>query len=881
MTQRLLATAISLLVGLAAQAQQADSLAAAPDSIASRLRAGTLPPFPTIQPALSRVAGAQVTPYSGAPGAWSTVRIRGVANVTGSRQPLYVVDGVPAYNTDVTPEEWSSAADFFNRSQPFSTPISTPHTPAANPLLDLPVEDVAQVEVLKGAAATARYGMQGTNGVILITTRSGAEGAGPSQPLRVRYAGWGGVQQVRQRYELLGARQYANLANVAALNSGQPAPYPATSLASLREVDWQDQVLQTAGSQSHHLSLDGLRHRTRYYVAADYLRQTGVVKESGLSRYHLRANLDQQLTAKLSVGLKASGSQTDQFYGGRDPQATSLLRTALFAPPAGRPAAAGAGSGFYPFDPLFELYSFGGAPRTRRLLAQLRATYRFTDELRLSVRGSREQVEVRELDHSPSFDPSAPLGSPPVVAETGTATISAHNSVLDATLSYQHTFGGQHALTGSLSYLRQQFERTLTQHSYSGFGGFRAESGYQISWQSNHIHSPSAQVGYTYAGRYEVQASLRTDFALSPDNSEGQYYWFPGAELSWHLQKEAFLAGVSSLSDLTLWAGTGRTSSYFSPDRTSQQDAGLRLAAFGGRLRLEAALYQRRTRHAQTLLALPVAFTNPREVVYFEPDVSLLNQGVELTLGSTWRVGPLAGTSQLAAATNRNQVEDITTPFTYLISSHGLEAGQPVGGFYSFQQEGTYPAGSPNAGQIHYRDFNGDGRLDYQDTPYQSSSLPRYTLNFYQQVRLRRFELEAQLDGLFGYQLLNTTLAILDTPTGQTNSSVRAQDYWSPDHQDTFIPKAGAYPPYRTSDRNLASGDHLRLSQLTLSYDMLRAGARRASVWVGGQNLLVTGSYRGYDPNVSSGGAAPLQAGEDASVYPVARVWQVGVRGQF
>lgn len=59
------------------------------------------------------------------------------------------------------------------------------------------------------------------------------------------------------------------------------------------------------------------------------------------------------------------------------------------------------------------------------------------------------------------------------------------------------------------------------------------------------------------------------------------------------------------------------------------------------------------------------------------------------------------------------------------------------------------------------------------------------------------------------------------------------------------------------------------------------AGARRASVWVGGQNLLVTGGYRGYDPNVSSGGAAPLQAGQDASVYPVARVWQVGVRGQF
>lgn len=73
----------------------------------------------------------------------------------------------------------------------------------------------------------------------------------------------------------------------------------------------------------------------------------------------------------------------------------------------------------------------------------------------------------------------------------------------------------------------------------------------------------------------------------------------------------------------------------------------------------------------------------------------------------------------------------------------------------------------------------------------------------------------------------------------------------------------------------------MRLSQLILSYEVFNSGTRKASVWVGGQNLFVTGPYRGYDPNVSSGGASPLQAGQDASVYPVARVWQVGVRGQF
>jgi hypothetical protein len=125
-----------------------------------------LPPFTTIQPALSRVAGVQYTPFSGAPGAWAAVRIRGIANVTGSSQPLYVVDGVPVYNTEITPSEWTAAEDFFTNTFPASAPYArrTPQTPAANPLLDLPVEDVDKVEIIKGAAATTRYGMQGTNG---------------------------------------------------------------------------------------------------------------------------------------------------------------------------------------------------------------------------------------------------------------------------------------------------------------------------------------------------------------------------------------------------------------------------------------------------------------------------------------------------------------------------------------------------------------------------------------------------------------------------------------------------------------------------------------------------------------------------------------------
>jgi TonB-dependent SusC/RagA subfamily outer membrane receptor len=827
----------------------------------------TIPPFTTIQPALSRVAGVQYTPYSGAPGAWATVRIRGVVNVTGNSQPLYVVDGVPAYNTDVTPEQWTGPQSLFNLHLP------TPHTPNANPLLDMPVEDVAMVEVVKGAAATARYGMQGSNGVILISTRRGADGQATAQPLRVRYAGWGGVQQVRRRYELLNARQYATMINDAVVDRGGPVPYTDADLNSLSETDWQDQVLRTAGMHSHNVSVDGLTARhTRYYVAADYLRQAGVMKQSSLSRYHLRTNLDQQLTSKLSVGLKVSASQADQRYAGREPDAGPLLQGALLGIPAVPARTMFMGSSVQ--NPRYELDFYHATPRTRRLLTQLSATYQFSGALNLSVRGSREQVGVRRLGYSPE-DPQAPTAR---VAETSTATTGSYNWVADAVLRYQRTFGERHGVAATLTYLRQQYEREQESLAYTvnTWQSFRSQEKFTGR------HNPSAAFVYTYAGRYEVQASLRTDITPTAVGVPTKAHWFPGAQLGWHFNKEAFLTGISGLNDLTLWVGSGSTSSYFSSDRTTHHDAGLRVGILDGKLTLEASAYQRRTRHAQTVLKVPATAFSGSSTTLLVPDVALRNCGLELTLTSIWWLEALASHTQVAAAVNRNQVDALNVVY----SNNGrplpeLKEAEPVGSFLLYEQNGTYPAGSPSGGQIRYRDRNNDGRVDASDRAYHGSGLPRYTLTIHQQFQLKKFRLESQLDGLFGYQILNSTLAMLDTPTGNTNSSTRALDYWTLTRQNTSVPQPGSSSPYEFSNRSLESGNHVRLSQLVLSYAVLNSGTRKASVWVGGQNLFVTGPYRGYDPNVSSGGASPLRAGQDASVYPVARVWQVGVRGEF
>lgn len=917
---RILPSSIFLLTAAtAAQAQTAiDTLASrrsavivpTSDSLPDHLRATRLriyceleiiktsfvwPTFTTIQPALSRIAGVQVTPYSGAPGAWSTVRIRGVANLTGSSQPLYVVDGVPVYNYGATPESWNGYKYNPDERFVFNSQV-TPFSPAPNPLLDMPPEDITSVEVVKGAAATAQYGGQGTNGVIRISTRRGADGNATAQPLRVRYAGWGGVQQVRQRYDLLNARQYAELINVAAANSQGPAPYSASDLASLSEVDWQDKAFRVAGIQNHNLSVDGLTaHHTRYYVAADYLRQSGVLIKSDLSRYSVRTNLEQQFGSKLTVGLRASGSQIDQHQPGYEPDAGPLLRQVLLAMPA-VPARIYNSSTLVP-DPLRDAAIAGHTPRTRRLLAQLHATYQLAPTLTVRAFGGYERAATTDLYRS-DYTTTLNFTTPPTIRRyqrTDSADVDMRSWVAGAELHYQRTVAENHAISADFTYWRQQY--TLEQRRSSSEQTTNSDSDLisfsrSYLWQKTEslpVHSPVAALTYVYGGRYELQASLRSDFTLKNDFGKGRSFWFPGGAARWHMHKESFLQDVSFLSALTLQAGLGYTSSSLfspysarfyvygrelAPDRTTHLDAGVHLGLLGNKLTVDATIYRRRTADLQTTLRYQAPIGSPSNTWGDPLTVDLRNQGLELALTSYWTLGPLRGSSTLAAATNHNELAAFSVAKNQIDNAETLEIGQRIDRFWLAEQDGTYPSGSPAAGSV---------RLVGSRRP-QGNGLPRYTLNISQQLDWKKWTLTTQLDGLFGYQLLNSTLTSLDAPVGSSNASTRALNYWTPTNQNTSVPQPGnasssAY--FTATSQNLASGNHLRVSQLSLSYEAFKQGSRSISVWVGGQNLLVTGKYRGFDPNVSSAGAAPLYAGRDASVYPVARVWQVGVRGQF
>ena len=814
--------------------------------------------FLPLQEQLRQVAGVQATPYSGAPGAQVAVRIRGAASLSSNAQPLYVVDGVPVFQNT-----FKSAV----KDQGFSFVPAEVTELDNNPLLSIPTEDIEQVEVLKGAFETAQYGAQGINGVIRITTRRGQAG-----PPRLRYAGYGGVQRARSRYDLLDAQQYAELANDADRNDGAPPRYsPAQVAAFGRGTDWQRELLRTAAVQEHHLGLEGGTASTRYYIGANYLGQRGVVLNSDLRRYALRANVGQQVGPRLHLALGGSLSETRQhvpFY--------HVLSDALLMLPT--LAAQDAPTQPYSDNPIREAEEYYQTPRQRRLLAQLDAQYRLATGLTLDLRGNLERAALRSDSYT------APLRTSLPGSRTSDLASTYQQWVANPALRYARTSETQrHAVTASLEAIRQW--RKSTEQARSFLGGTPPpffSGNYYL--EENTILQFRLAAGYTFAERYQLQGSLRRDGSSTFAPAE-RWQWLPAAQATWHAGQEAFLRDKQWLNQLDAWVGWGNTSgagnvgrNYYSilvaggdnlnqtlrvfvPEPTRQLDVGLTLGAWHQRVSLTVQGYARRTNSDSRFIGTPSS--------------NVRNEGLELSVASRWQVRQLRSRTALAAAANRNRYQwDLPNAPRFVTPYQQRFTGQPLSDFYSPRYLGVDAAGRPR-----FADDNQQGPATYDDWQSLGSGLPRQLLTLTQQLQYQRLTLDVQADGMFGYRMQNTLLARLDAPSGYDNGTSRLLDRWTPTNPATDVPRASGLLRFPdNSSYALQSGNHARLTAVTLNYKVWERDTRNVSVWLAGYNLLVLSHYRGYDPNVSSAGSDNQQAGLDAGAYPVARTFLMGLR---
>jgi hypothetical protein len=884
-----------LLLPLAARAQQApapaDTLPHLPRlAVSGLLTADQLPALaPTIQDQLRRVPGVQVTPFSGAPGADAVLRVRSAASLLHPTQPLFEVGGLPTLA--LTFGLAGSQASFGIPSRDF------------NPLLLLPPGVLDSVQVQTGAAATARYGILGAGGVLGLHSATG----GGSRPLQVSYQGQVTAQQLRRAYSLLGAREFAELSNEAQAYSGSNVPYySAAELEQLgRGTDWQRELYGLGLGTDHQLRLRGQQGDTRYAAQLGYLRQEGIMRNSRLNRYHAGLAVDQRLGPHLDLHANVLGTQLQE----RQPTPTAVTGALLSVPTVPVRDASGEYSSFLPpgkpgflSHPLQEAEGIYAAPRTRLLLTRLAATYRLGADWQLSLRGGYDQVTQDSPDYGLAYTGSPQPGVFRYASqrlgerEHGVKTLAG-----TATARYEHRFGLQHRVAASLEYGYQRLRYDAAAHYQypGGPGGGANDLQFALDNYHSRLHYQRATASYTLRDAYEWQVSLWT-------NRWDQRQFYPGGQFTWRAERLPALQAASWLSELHAWAAAGQAATglydgyfvvtgptiFISPGqpappippaeyfnngprqgRTTHLELGATLGLWQQRLRLGLTAYQRRSRD----LPVPELFFYQNYPYIRLPNaLGLQNRGLELTLESRWQTGRLRGQTRLAAATSRNEV----TQAPELPYFRGVNPGQQLGSFVGSQQVGIYPDG-PRAGLIQYQSTPQSGNFPAYDLPL-GGGAPHHTLSLFQRLTWGRLALDVQADAMGGYRLFNETLRRLEVPTGLFNSSTAVRDRWTPTHQQTSTPRAGTLVAQQSApidNRYLSNGAHLRLTEVVLSYRL--PTALPLTVYGGGRNLLVLTGYRGYDPNVSSGGADANQPMFDQGAYPVPRTWLLGVNAEF
>ncbi|WP_303919519.1 TonB-dependent receptor [Draconibacterium sediminis] len=248
-----------------------------------------------------RASGVTSMATSGAPGSSVSIRVRGQSTINSNAEPLYVVDGVILQGGGTSGSDWGLGDKLGNGSVSSISPLST-----INP------SDILSVEILKDASATAIYGAQGSNGVILITTKRGKTGEA-----KFTYEGMIGVQDQRTRLEMMNLREFAEYSNSVAMENNALESRNEFLDPSLlgAGTNWQDAIFQEAFMQQHQVSASGGTDAIRYYVSGSYMNQEGTIIGSNFERYSVRTNLDAQLKPWLKLGLTINYANTNEDLG--------------------------------------------------------------------------------------------------------------------------------------------------------------------------------------------------------------------------------------------------------------------------------------------------------------------------------------------------------------------------------------------------------------------------------------------------------------------------------------------------------------------------------------------------------------------------------------
>lgn len=843
-----------------------------------------------------RTAGVSVLSNSGSPGAGTKIRIRGV-NSNGNSNPLFIVDGMKTGD--------------INNIDP---------------------ADIESMEVLKDAASAAIYGTEGANGVIIITTKSGAKGADAKISYDFQY----GIQSSRSNMQLMNAEQYKRWME----ESGA-----GNVTLDGTDTDWMAHVFEDAPLQKHHVSYSAGNQKSSYLLSGSYYNQDGIVggDKAKYERYTARVNAKSNLKSWLEVGNNISFSHSKKKYVGEDDEYRSVVNSTLL------------------IDPLTPI-TYDGTPSNVQALLDQGYTILQNDEgkyygLPAYVTGEIANPLALLQTYHNSIEQDKILG-------TAYATITPFKGFsftsrvgLDLTYQVQHSWAPEYYFSSEnqnaqttvddsinkwYTWLWENFASynfQLGEHSFTLLGGYSAQEYQAPNWtmhsgpmiiegddfayqgytQGNEndrtgggfvnqtMNSYFGRLSYDYKSRYLLEGSIRRDAAsVFPTNKRGAV--FPAISAGWVISEEGFYqvpainymklrgswgengskANLPGNEDREFWVFgfqyPGADDAYQSGaeidklintdlrwERTQQLDLGFDLRAFDSKLNFSVDYYRKVTKDLIVVGSVPLSVGNDAPYVN-GGDVT--NKGFDFELGYKGDVRDFSYSVNLNLSTLNNEVTYLKVDAPVAgdnLRGYNLtwfEEGYPIWYFKGYKSSGI----NPSTGDPIIVDVNGDEEITAADQTYIGDPHPDLLYGATFNCSYKALDFNLFIQGTEGNDVFMGWFRS-DRPFSN-KPEFMFEDRWTENHTNAKRPAANNTSDYiYRSDLMVQDGSYLRIKQIQLGYNLPKDFLRsmkidRARIYLSLDDYITLTKYKGLDPE--AGSSTDNRQGVDRGIYPIA-----------
>lgn len=839
-----------------------------------------------------KVSGVQIMSNSGSASAGSTIRVRGGASLNASNDPLIVLDGVPLEQGGIS----GNSSNFLSMINP---------------------SDIESMTVLKDASSTAIYGSRASNGVIIITTKKGQQGA-----VKVNFNTTNSLQTRAQMVDMLSRDEFVNVINQFGTDNQK-------SLLGTANTDWNDEVYRTAFGTDNNLSVSGSIDKwLPFRVSVGYYNQSGLVRKDNVERWtgnvvltpsffqdHLKLTINAKGTLNNNsfnnggaVWAAATFNPTIPVYSGNDKYGG--YNEALDAD--GYPVNAGVRNP----RGLVDLYD--SKSKVSRFIGSMDVDYKvhFLPDLKLHATVGADYAKGDGTIYVPayaaqSYNKDESLGGSdykygPQKNENRLLTLYANYA------KYFEDIKSNVDLTAGYDY---QYWKSTTPLYYTKSAAGTNLSTVKASDYRHVMLSYYGRINYSFDGKYLLTATVRRD-ASSRFSKDTRWGTFPSVALGWTLTEEPWLKNQKVLSNLKLRASYGvtgqqegignynylpvytysvtgaeafingqyintyRPEAYVSDlkwETTTSWNFGLDFGFLDGRIGGAIDFYTRKTK--DLLASVPTAAGTNFSKTILTNVGNVDSKGIEISLNATpiqtkdwewnlsynftWQNMKVKNLSLIKGGNQTNvKVGPSIDAYQFQVLSEGYEPYM----FYVYHQLYDSKTGKPIEGA--YADLNNDGEINESDLYRYHSPAPKYIMGLSTSLRYKQLTLgmsfRANIDN-YVYNGMGMSTGAFET-VSYNNSQLN--------NLNTSFLKTGFKTRQYLSDYYVENASFLKLDNLSLSYNVGKIN-KWASLTVSAmvQNVFTITGYSGTDPEVPNG--------MDNSFYPRPRTYSVSLGLQF